>query len=112
MASDFSASLYGLKNPFDTPERKAFRETIESFVAAEIKPHVFEWDEAGSVPWALHEKLGALGIWGFGIDEKYGGLGWAGGASRSIRYKNWPMKIFERAFCRRLSPAKKAARWG
>jgi acyl-CoA dehydrogenase len=27
------------------------------------------------VPWALHEQIGALGIWGFGIDEKYGGLG-------------------------------------
>jgi len=75
MAQDFSSSIYGLKNPFDTPERKAFRETIENFVAAEIRPHVFDWDEAGSVPWTLHKKLGALGIWGFGIDEKYGGLG-------------------------------------
>ena len=75
MAQDFSSGIYGLKNPFDTPERKAFRETIENFVAAEIRPHVFDWDEAGQVPWALHEKLGALGIWGFGIDETYGGLG-------------------------------------
>ena len=75
MAQDFGSGIYGLKNPFDTPERKAFREIIENFVAAEIRPHVFDWDEAGHVPWELHEKLGALGIWGFGIDEKYGGLG-------------------------------------
>jgi len=34
-----------------------------------------EWDEVGAVPWTLHEKLGALGIFGFGIDEEYGGLG-------------------------------------
>ena len=27
------------------------------------------------MPWSLHEKLGALGIFGFGIDEAYGGLG-------------------------------------
>ena len=23
----------------------------------------------------MHEKIGALGVWGFGVDEKYGGLG-------------------------------------
>lgn len=64
-----------MKNPFDTPERKAFRETIESFVASEIRPFAHDWDEAGYVPLELHEKIGALGVWGFGIDEAYGGLG-------------------------------------
>lgn len=75
MTDDFKSGIYGLTNPFDTPERKAFRETIEKFVETEIRPHAFEWDEAGHVPWSLHEKLGVLGVWGFGIDEKYGGLG-------------------------------------
>lgn len=75
MPKDFPDAIYGLTNPFDTDERKAFRETIVSFVETEIRPYAFEWDEAGHVPWALHEKIGALGIWGFGIDEKYGGLG-------------------------------------
>lgn len=65
----------GLPNPFDTPEREAFRNTIESFVNTEIRPKAFEWDEAGHVPWEVHAKLGALGVWGFGIDEEYGGLG-------------------------------------
>jgi len=64
-----------MKNPFDTEERVAFRETIRNFVETEISPYAHEWDEAGGVPWALHEKLGALGIFGFGIDEAYGGLG-------------------------------------
>ena len=64
-----------MKSPFETEERAAFRETIRSFVENEITPYAHEWDEAGSVPWELHEKLGALGIFGFGIDEKYGGLG-------------------------------------
>ena len=64
-----------MKNPFDTPERAAYRETLAKFVAAEIAPHVDEWDEAGAIPWEVHEKLGALGFFGFGIDEKYGGLG-------------------------------------
>nr|AID57608.1 acyl-CoA dehydrogenase [uncultured bacterium] len=75
MSQDFKSGIYGLTNPFDTPERKVFRETIEKFVETEIRPHAFDWDEVGHVPWALHEKVGALGIWGFGIDEKYGGLG-------------------------------------
>ncbi|XBQ17459.1 MAG: acyl-CoA dehydrogenase family protein [Oceanicaulis sp.] len=61
--------------PFDTPERKAFRETVERFVASEIEPHADAWDEAGDFPWALHEKAGALGLFGFGVPEAHGGLG-------------------------------------
>jgi acyl-CoA dehydrogenase len=64
-----------MKNPFETPERRAFRDSLQSFVAQEITPYCDDWDEAGEVPWALHQKAGALGIWGFGIDEAYGGLG-------------------------------------
>ncbi len=64
-----------MENPFDTAERKAFRDSVEKFVAKEISPFAFEWDEAGHVPWELHAKAGALGLWGFGISEKYGGLG-------------------------------------
>ena len=64
-----------MQNPFETEERKAFRETVARFVAKEITPHVDEWDEAGDVPWEIHEKAGALGYFGFGIEEQYGGLG-------------------------------------
>jgi len=64
-----------VKSPFETEERAAFRKTLRDFVAAEITPHVNDWDEAGAVPAELHERVGALGVWGFGIDEKYGGLG-------------------------------------
>lgn len=62
-------------NPFETEERAAFRETVARFVQAEVAPHIDAWDEAGEIPWAMHEKVGALGVFGFGIDEKYGGLG-------------------------------------
>lgn len=61
--------------PFDTPERKAFRESVERFVDAEIEPFADAWDEAGDFPWALHEKAGALGLFGFGIPAEYGGNG-------------------------------------
>jgi acyl-CoA dehydrogenase len=67
---------YGtMKNPFDTEERRAFRATIARFVATEVKPYADQWDEAGSFPWELHQKVGALGVFGFGVDERYGGLG-------------------------------------
>lgn len=64
-----------IARPFDTPERKAFRESVERFVAREIAPHGDEWDEAGDFPWALHEKAGALGLFGFGLSEDHGGAG-------------------------------------
>ncbi|CAI8331897.1 MAG: acyl-CoA dehydrogenase [Hyphomonadaceae bacterium] len=62
-------------NPFDTEERKAFRDVMANFVASEITPFADEWDEAGEIPWSLHQKVGALGAFGFGIEEQYGGLG-------------------------------------
>lgn len=62
-------------SPFETDERRAFRETMKRFVETEIKPYADEWDEAGEFPGELREKLAALGYFGFGIDERYGGLG-------------------------------------
>ncbi len=62
-------------NPYETEEHKAFRETMARFVDAEVRPHVDEWDEAGAIPREIHEKAGALGYFGFGVEEKYGGLG-------------------------------------
>lgn len=64
-----------MKNPFDTPERAAFRDSFSRFVADEVTPFVDEWDEAGGVPQELHEKIGAFGCWGLGIAEEYGGAG-------------------------------------
>ncbi len=61
--------------PFDTPERTAFREMVRKFVANELTPHAAEWDEAGAIPRDLHRKAGELGLYGLGIDEEYGGLG-------------------------------------
>ena len=64
-----------MRNPFDTEERRAFRDAVTRFVRTEIEPHTDAWDEAGSFPWALHEQACALGLFGFGISEAYGGVG-------------------------------------
>jgi len=86
-----------MKNPFETDERKAFRETLRNFVEVEIQPFAHDWDEAGTVPWALHEKLGALGIFGFGIDEAYGGLGFNDPFMRASRYSALPRQRYATA---------------
>lgn len=36
-----------IANPFETAERKAFRETMRNFVEKEIAPFAYAWDEAG-----------------------------------------------------------------
>jgi len=64
-----------MRNPFDTEERKTFREMVSKFLEVEIWPYVDEWDEAGEYPHEINEKVCELGVFGFGIDEKYGGLG-------------------------------------
>lgn len=64
-----------MQNPFETEERKAFRESVTKLVENEVVPNIDEWDEAGAFPWELHEKFGALGVFGFGVDEQFGGLG-------------------------------------
>ena len=62
-------------SPFENEERIAFRDSIRRFIEKDIKPYVDEWDEAGEIPWEIHEKAGAIGFFGFGIKEEYGGLG-------------------------------------
>ncbi len=64
-----------VKNPFETDERREFRETVRRFVEKKIAPYADDWDEAGEIPWSLHAEIGELGAFGFGVDERYGGLG-------------------------------------
>ena len=44
-----------MPNPFDTPERKAFRDMITSFVQEHIARHAYDWDEAGGLPSDRHK---------------------------------------------------------
>jgi acyl-CoA dehydrogenase len=62
-------------NPFENEERRAFQDNIAKFMQTEVWPHVDEWDEAGSYPHEMNEKICALGVFGFDIAEEYGGLG-------------------------------------
>ena len=73
-----------MRNPFETEEQQAFRDMVRDFVEREIRPHADAWDEAGQVPWELHRKAGVLGLFGFGIAERYGGLGFDDAFMRAI----------------------------
>ena len=61
--------------PFYTEDHDAFREVVRQFAEKESAPHVHEWDLAGEVPRDLYNKAGAIGFFGDGFDEEFGGHG-------------------------------------
>ncbi len=56
-------------------EMRLLRASVREFVAREIAPHMDEWERAGELPRALHEKAGAAGLLGVGYPEEVGGSG-------------------------------------
>jgi alkylation response protein AidB-like acyl-CoA dehydrogenase len=56
-----------------TEEQELLRRTVREFAAAEIAPHVMEWDEAQQFSPDLLPKLAALGLAGVQFPEEYGG---------------------------------------
>jgi citronellyl-CoA dehydrogenase len=59
-----------------TPEHEELRRSLQKFIAAEINPHVDEWEEAGIFPaHELFKKMGDLGFLGLHKPVEYGGQG-------------------------------------
>ena len=58
-----------------TPEQIQLRREVREFAAAEIAPHVSEWDENQIFPLDVIKKLGKLGYMGAIFPEEYGGAG-------------------------------------
>src|SRR5271169_5884500 len=59
-----------------TPEHDELRRSLQKFIAAEVNPHVDEWEEAGIFPaHDLFKKMGDLGFLGLNKPETYGGQG-------------------------------------
>jgi len=57
-----------------TPEHEELRRSLQKFIAAEINPHVDEWEEAGIFPaHELFKKMGNLGFLGLNKPAAYGG---------------------------------------
>jgi alkylation response protein AidB-like acyl-CoA dehydrogenase len=60
--------------PFGT-EHEELRQTVARFVAAEIAPHVDEWERAEEFPRELYRRCAELGFLGLKFPEAYGGQG-------------------------------------
>ena len=58
-----------------TTEQIQLRREVREFAAAEIAPHVMEWDEAQTFPREVIRKLGKLGYMGAIFPEDLGGAG-------------------------------------
>src|SRR6202789_2814089 len=59
-----------------TPNHDEPRRTLQKFIAAEINPHVDEWEAAGEFPaHELFKKLGTLGFLGLNKPAEFGGAG-------------------------------------
>jgi alkylation response protein AidB-like acyl-CoA dehydrogenase len=56
-------------------EHEELRRTVARFVAAEIAPHVDEWEAAREFPRELYRRCGELGFFGLKFPERYGGQG-------------------------------------
>jgi len=56
-------------------EHEQLRETVARFVAAEIAPHVDEWEAAREFPRELYRRCAELGFLGLKFPEAYGGQG-------------------------------------
>src|ERR1700730_16591561 len=61
---------------FFTHEHEELRRSLQKFIAAEVNPHVDEWEEAGIFPaHRLFKKMGNLGFLGLTKPVEYGGQG-------------------------------------
>ncbi len=53
---------------------EALRATVRRFVEQELRPHVNDWEEAGTFPRALYKQAGELGLLALGFPEAEGGI--------------------------------------
>ena len=56
-------------------DHEAFRDSVRSFINAEVVPHIERWDEAGIIEKEIWPKAGAVGMLCPTVPEEYGGLG-------------------------------------
>jgi alkylation response protein AidB-like acyl-CoA dehydrogenase len=56
-------------------EHEELRQTVARFVAAEVAPHVDEWEEKREFPRELYRRCAELGFLGLKFPEAYGGQG-------------------------------------
>jgi len=68
-----AALLLMMRHPIFTAEHEELRGSIRRFVAAEVRPHVVEWEDAGHFPDDLFRRCGELGFLGLHFPTEWGG---------------------------------------
>lgn len=63
------------RSPHYDATHEAVCQSVRTFVAREIMPHVAEWEAAGELPRELHRKAAEAGVIGLGYPEHLGGSG-------------------------------------
>ncbi len=56
-------------------DHDTFRDQFRRFVAAEIEPHVLEWNAAGITPRSIWKRMGEEGYFGCDMPAEWGGAG-------------------------------------
>ena len=59
----------------ETDNQNMIAQSIKDFGAKEMRPYTMQWDEAQEFPVPLFQKMGALGLMGILVPEKYSGSG-------------------------------------
>jgi butyryl-CoA dehydrogenase len=68
--------MEGITMHFDLSEdQRMWQRTVHEFVAKEVKPKAHDVDQKAEFNWDAVKKMGALGLLGLNIPEKYGGAG-------------------------------------
>ena len=60
---------------WDSPERKALRDSVTALTKKEIVPRLPQWEEEGMLPRELHQTTAKAGFLGLGFPEGVGGSG-------------------------------------
>ena len=58
-----------------TEQQEAIRATARAFAEAEIVPHAARWDRDKHIPLDVMARMGALGLFGVCVPERWGGAG-------------------------------------
>ncbi len=63
-----------MNQEYFTEEHHLFREGLRAFLDKEVKPHINEWEETGTISKEIWKKLGDMGYLGIHYPEEFGGL--------------------------------------
>lgn len=72
MSLDFDGAA--MHNEKLTEEHLVWRAQLRKFLAAEVQPHLSDWDESGKIPDDMWKKAADFGLLQLGYPEEFGGI--------------------------------------